>query len=369
MKDKLIKTALLISSIVFSLLLLEVSLRAYHSEWKYTNFRHPPPAASFGYPPAFDAELGWVPKQDVQPNKNFWGEGETVTVLKDGIRSNGHGEVWDGSGDPILAVGDSMTFGDEVSDWETWPAQLEKLSGRRVVNGGVFAYGVDQTFLRARRLLNQYHFSTVIFSFIQEDIRRCQWSWGKSTGKPYFDFKNGRLTLENVPVPPPSSPEKESALLVALEHSRLVHAVMKRLYGEWWQWSSTKVLDEKQAVEVSCALLHELEGLAKSRGSELIILAQYHKHEISSEWSKAVDSLAKSVLSCLSDPGTRVLDLKPALTEVNAGDLSRYYGPFTPPQHWSHMTAEGNAFVALEISKFLTQTSSAVHQSGVSLAR
>jgi hypothetical protein len=353
-KEKLVNTALLIGSIIFSLLALEVGLRSYHGEWGYTNFRHPPPTASFGYPPAYDAELGWVPKQDVQPNKNFWGGWETVTILQDGIRSNGRGEVWDGSGDPILAVGDSMTFGDEVSDWETWPAHLEKLSGRRVINGGVFAYGIDQAFLRARRLLNRYRFSTVIFSFIQEDVRRCRWSQWGSTGKPYFDFKDGRLTLENVPVPPPSPPPKESELIIALEHSRLVHAIMKRLYGEWWLEGSIPRLDEKKVVQVACAVLHELEGLSKSRGSELIVLVQYHKHEISSK-STAVKGVVESVLSCLSDPATRVLDLKPALSEVKVEDLSRYYGPFLPPQHWSHMTAEGNQFVALEISKSLPQ--------------
>jgi hypothetical protein len=127
MKEKLVNSALGLAAVIFSLLVLEVSLRAYHGEWRLTNFRHPPDTASFGYPPAFDAELGWVPKQDVPSRKNFWGAEETVTVLRDGIRSNGRGEVWYGSGDPMLAVGDSMTFGDEVSDWETWPAQLERL--------------------------------------------------------------------------------------------------------------------------------------------------------------------------------------------------------------------------------------------------
>jgi hypothetical protein len=351
MKEKLVGSALLIGSVILSLIALEISLRAYHGEWKFTNFRHPPRTASFGYPPAFDAELGWVPQQDVQPNQNFWGEGETVTVLQDGTRSNGRGEVWDGSGDPILAVGDSMTFGDEVSDWETWPAQLEKLSGRRVINAGVFGYGVDQAFLRARRLLDRYKFDVVIFSFIQEDVRRCQWWQRGSTGKPYFDFRDGRLTLENVPVPAPSLPSEENPLLIALEHSRLVHAVMKRLYGEWWQSGSIQVLDDKGGVEVACALLHELEGLIKSHGSKLIVLAQYHKHEIMSQST----TVAQTILRCLSEPATRVLDLKPALSEVKAEDLSRYYGPFTPPQHWSHMTAEGNQFVAREILPILTE--------------
>src|SRR6516162_8074461 len=74
-----------------------------------------------------------------------------------------------------------------ASDWETWPAQLEKLSGTRVINGGVFAYGIDQAFLRARRLLDRYRFSTLIFSFISDDISRCRYSKVGSAGKPYFD--------------------------------------------------------------------------------------------------------------------------------------------------------------------------------------
>jgi len=65
-----------------------------------------------------------------------------------------------------------------------------------VINGGVFAYGIDQAFLRARRLLDRYRFSTLIFSFISDDISRCRYSKVGSAGKPYFDFDDGRLTLE-----------------------------------------------------------------------------------------------------------------------------------------------------------------------------
>jgi hypothetical protein len=137
----------------------------------------------------------------------------SVTILQGGIRSNGHGDVRDAS-EPILAVGDSFTFGTQVSDRDTWPAQLEKLSGRRVINGGVFGYGIDQAFLRARRLLSRDRFSTVIFSFIPDDIRRCQMSVEFGGAKPYFDFKDGRLTLENVPVSPvsPHPPPPEGGL-------------------------------------------------------------------------------------------------------------------------------------------------------------
>src|SRR4030081_1999509 len=211
MKEKLVNAALFIATIIFSLLAFEVGLRAYHGEWEYVNFRFWQPNKFAGYH-TYDAELGWVPKQG-----QFDGWGTALTILEKEIRSNGRGEVWDGTDDPILAVGDSYTFGDQVSDSETWPAQLEKLSGRRVINGGVDGYGVDQIFLRARRLLSRYRFSTVIFSFIPDDIRRCQMSVMWSEAKPYFDFWDGRLTLENVPIPPPAHPfQKGSGLLIAL---------------------------------------------------------------------------------------------------------------------------------------------------------
>jgi hypothetical protein len=342
MKEKLVNAALIIVTIVLSLLALEGSLRVYHGEWEYTNFRFPQ-GALFANATSFDDELGWVPEQGVH---RPWGT--TVTVLKDGIRSNGRGEVWDGSDHSVLAVGDSFTFGNQISDWETWPAQLEKLSGRRVINAGVFGYGLDQAFLRTRRLLSRYRFSTVIFSFIPDDIRRCQMLGIFNTVKPYFDFKDGRLTLENVPVPPTFLPEQESELLIALEHSRLVHAVMKRSFPEWWLSApfEKQVQDREEGIKVACGVLHELEGLTKLRDSELIVLVQRTEVESASE-----ATATKSVLRCVTDPATRVLDLQPALSELKAVDPSRYHQLYVP--NGGHMTAEGNQFVAREILPIL----------------
>jgi len=343
MKEKLINAGLSIITMTFSLLALEIDLRAYHGQWEFTNFRFPQANKFVGYH-TYDAELGWIPKQQ---QVTVWGK--TVAILKDGIRSNG-GEVGDGSDDPILAVGDSYTFGDQAADSETWPAQLDQLSGKRVVNGGVDGYGVDQIFLRAQGLLNRYRFSTVIFSFIPDDIRRSQMSVMFATAKPYFDVKNGQLTLENVPVPPPTFlPQRENPLLIALEHSRLVDAVMKRVSPEWrlGSASETQVQDQEQAIKVACALLHELEELTKSRGSELIVLAQHWEFEPASESMEA-----ERILRCLADPETRVLDLKPALSALKARDPARYHQLYTP---FLHMSAEGNQFVARELLPVLAE--------------
>jgi hypothetical protein len=343
MKDKLVNAILLLASIMFSLLVLEIGLRAYHGNWEYKNLRIPY-APLTSYPVVdFDAELGWVPKPDLQTTNVWWA---TVTTLEDGIRSNGSGEVRDGTDDPILAVGDSYTWGDQVSDWETWPAQLEKLSGRRVINAGVFGYGIDQAFLRVQRLLTRYRFRTVIFSFISDDISRCELSRRTSAAKPYFDFKDGRLTLENVPVPPPAPRPKENWLLIPVEHSLLVHSVMKRLFPEWWLLWEMPV--HKKGGEVACALLHQLEGLTKSHDSELIVLVQH------TFWESSADAMAdERVVRCLSDPATRVLDLGPMLSELKAEDRQRYDRLYEP--RGGHMTAEGNQFVAREILPILTE--------------
>ena len=55
-KERLVNTALIITSVIFSLLALEVGLRAYKGEWTYINFRRGSDSSA-----AFDAELGWVP--------------------------------------------------------------------------------------------------------------------------------------------------------------------------------------------------------------------------------------------------------------------------------------------------------------------
>jgi hypothetical protein len=69
------------------------------------------------------------------------------------------------------------------------------------------------------------------------------------------------------------------------------------------------------------------------------------------EFSASASMAVKNVLSCLSNPATRVLDLRLALSELGVKDPSRYNQLYETPG--GHMGAEGNEFVALEIAKFL----------------
>ena len=105
------------------------------------------------------------------PNPGFSGPGvgrSFHTIDADGLRFSGERPV--SSERPILTVGDSYTYGDEVRDEEAWPAQLQRIMGRPVLNGGVTGYGFDQTVLRAEQLVDRHNPSVVIVGFITHTI-------------------------------------------------------------------------------------------------------------------------------------------------------------------------------------------------------
>src|SRR6185503_17592569 len=79
----------------------------------------------------YDPVLGWVLKPDLALyccDKASFHTGEF------GVRMNAPGASWVAR-NSILAVGDSFTAGSDVGDAYTWPAHLERLLKKPVVNG------------------------------------------------------------------------------------------------------------------------------------------------------------------------------------------------------------------------------------------
>ncbi len=109
-----------------------------------------------------------------------------LTIEADGRRSTGAPPATAATAAPILAVGDSFTFGAEVTDLQTWPAQLQRITGRRVLNAGVSGYGFDQIVLRAEALAPLYKPEAIVAAFIADDIRRTEMRRLWSADKPYF---------------------------------------------------------------------------------------------------------------------------------------------------------------------------------------
>lgn len=343
MRQTLQNTLLALASLALTLLLLELGVRAWEGEFGWDNFRAQKITLfRSAYPAAHDPLLGWIPKPGSRGEQNIWRT--QVSILPYGIRANAADAALptpDGPA-PVLAVGDSFTFGDQVSDGESWPAQLERLAGYPVLNGGVFSYGMDQSLMRAKILVEQFHPKILLFGFIAEDIGRCQLAERNGVAKPYYAIENGRLALQNTPVPPPPERQAGPGWKDALGHSYLAHKIMMKAFKSVWLqsdwWRDTPAHYQGQAV--ACLVLQELEQFAAERGIRLYVLMQYKRDDIH---DPLVLEQHEQLRACLK-PHTPVIDLQPALLAEQQRDGRGYRKLFK-----GHMTAAGNHWVAEQV--------------------
>src|SRR5262245_38755289 len=133
----LIRNSLLVLlALALGIVALELGARLYQPEVRLltlTNFIYDRVSMlRSGYPGTFDPELGYIPRPGYSGIANVWGT--QVTIDEQGVRSNGQPPPDIGGAPSILALGDSFVFGDQVSDAETWPAQLETRLRWRVIN-------------------------------------------------------------------------------------------------------------------------------------------------------------------------------------------------------------------------------------------
>ena len=95
----------------------------------------------------------------------------------------------------IAIFGDSFTFGEEVSDDETFAHQLERLlPGVEVLNFGVHGYGHDQELLYLREALPLYRPDVVLVGHVTDDSMRNMLAF-RSFAKPRFRFADGGLRV------------------------------------------------------------------------------------------------------------------------------------------------------------------------------
>lgn len=282
-----------------------------------------------------DPELGWIPRPGTRDTSNAWGV--AITIADDGIRQNGAAPPAERP--RILAVGDSFTFGDEVGDDETWPALLERVGGGQVLNAGVFAYGLDQSVLRAEALARKYHPDLLIVAFIPDDVSRVRFAQRGGASKPYFEVEDGALVLRNVPVPAPLA--DIDLFRRVFGYSQFVDWVMRRVAPVYWlAGPNDRELSRDDALRVACLLMDRLRALSREVPTQVLVVAQSNSGNFDL-------SLSSFVLGCASAKGLATLDLVSALQDEAARSPESYRSLFA--EQMGHMTPAGNRFVAERI--------------------
>lgn len=135
----------------------------------------------------------------------------------------------------IALFGDSFTFGEEVSDEETFAHHLQQLLAAEtpaveVLNFGIHGYGHDQMLLYLREALPLYRPDVVVLGYVSDDSLRNLTRF-RDFAKPCFRLAGGELALEGVPVPTPAE-------LVARERlrSRLWDLLTMAKERIAWRW-------------------------------------------------------------------------------------------------------------------------------------
>ncbi len=326
--------------VVALLLFAELAIRAVRAPFHLGSFRSlRVDLIKRGYPAVPDGRLGYVPAPNFASADNHWGT--RVSIDANGFRRNGEGPPPPGEG-LIVAVGDSFTFGDQVDDDASWPAQLEHAIGRPVVNAGVFGYSFTQVILRAELLLEQLPVHTLVVSFISGDLERCEYS-KRYTPVPWFDLEQGRLVLRNSPVVDTSRAEEVEQRWIkdALGCSALLDGILAHACRQWW------IEDEKHVQvphlvgmgpAIGSLLVQRIGAAARAHGVRLLLVLQ----------GAEATAGASAVLATARASGIATLDLVDEFLAAERVDP-------TLRQRWfdGHMTREGNGWVAQRIAETL----------------
>lgn len=297
-----------------------------------------------------DPLLGWV----LKPHLRLYSDApaNSFTTGPRGIRRNAP-DAADAPEDAILAVGDSFTAGSDVGDRQTWPAHLESLIAKPVVNAGVGGWATDQIILRAETLLQELRPRLIIVSFYEEDVGRAGYRVYGGANKPYFTVDKGVLVHHNFPVPPYTGRRDETSARAMLpSHSYLLRWSMDRLgLSHWWERTNVSYVKiDNDPEDVSCRLLHRLNKSLKARGGKLLLVVQYSGHR----WPEASRSPAtRSILACAKESGIHTLDLWDDLERVYRRSFEEYvrlWASYDGRDLFGHMSSQGNRYVAERIA-------------------
>ncbi|HEX7116929.1 MAG TPA: hypothetical protein VF193_17515 [Steroidobacter sp.] len=286
-----------------------------------------------------DPVVGHVPSDGDHFIRGPAGEPKRVTI-RDGFRVSGSQAP---QGPATLAVGDSFTFGDEVSDEDTWPACLQERWATPVLNGGVFGYGAAQAVLRARELERSRRFERIIWSvLVDEDFERDALVSRSNMPKPAVIRDGNGMRFTSI--------EESKSVLVQTSGTGL--AKYASGFGYFylskltWQHFSPLVLrpgttydgrwtvSHPEAAGFPELLSFSVAQFAALRAPEKFILLQYDEPTVRSASPRAKAEI-EALKSLSRRYGLAVIDTLPALK--GAPDLDSLYS--------RHHTPAGNRLV------------------------
>jgi len=270
----------------------------------------------------FDPDLGYVPAEnfDAAIYAKGW-NGVRVTINGEGYRVNGNNnEIASNNNNVrILSLGDSFTFGDQVSNNETWSACLENKLDTTVDNAGVFGYGAAQALKRGMKITEAKKYSVVILSvLVGSDFDRDQLVYRSGFPKPALILEDGKIQWSDVPnANEPGTkynPSRNETFFYLYKHSFVASLLMDEYNFD----SSGDNLDRRhpKAAEKGQIISWTLNEFSKLNIDRKILLLQYLEYlrddGVNTERQLILEQAAKTKLKVIDTYSTFV-DKEPSL--------------------------------------------------------
>ncbi|TMB19842.1 MAG: hypothetical protein E6J71_10235 [Deltaproteobacteria bacterium] len=298
-------------------------LRVGSAGWRAIWLARPPHGEQLGLAyDTHDPELGWTLASGLRDVP--LASAGSVSSNSRGVRGAREHALAKASGTTrIVAIGDSFTFGDDVGDDETFPAQLQRsLAAAEVLNLGVHGYGHDQMLLRLRRDGLPYAPDIVLVGWVAMDAERDMLSF-RDYAKPLFVLQDGRLQLAIARVPPPADLIRSARFTPAL--ALLVDAAVERL-----AWRE----DPARRARVAGALLAEIVRETRAARATPVFV---ELSRAAGPGGSMQDVCAEQRIDCV----------------FTAADLAAASAAGTRVVRLSHLSPEGNAIVAASVRAYL----------------
>jgi len=189
---------LLLGSVLLFFAVLELALALF---WPHKVISRP-------YHEQYHPVMGWVNKPHMAGPVKVFGSRNVLfqrTHNSRGLRSlREFAPVKPADVRRVLLLGDSFFWGYGVDDREVLSEVLQGMVGRdvEVINGAVMAYATDQELLWLTEEGMRYRPDLVVLGvFPANDLEDIGVSVMMGYPKPFFSLRDGKLRLENVPVP------------------------------------------------------------------------------------------------------------------------------------------------------------------------
>ena len=302
----------------------------------------------------YDPFLGYIPNPGFDKNIKAHGwENERVTISKNGFRSNDNLNYFEKK---ILVIGDSFTFGDQVSNKNTWPSCLERTAEIGVANAGVYGYGAAQSVRRAIIESNKKNYDHLIIGIlVNSNFSRDQLIYRSGFPRPAVIKKEDIVQWENVPIQGEIGSKFgksdlssiQNLIQLSFKYSQVAGTIINKFFSFYDFTGSRLTKSHPKAAKIDDIMKFSLKELNKIPIKNKYILLQYGSRDFETNNSSILISVNK-LKSIAEELNINVIDTYPLLEKelkmINTEEIWFNEG---------HHKPFGNILICKKISKEL----------------